>query len=630
MPQSPSSLVRRAFWGGFAPDPIQTVSEWADAHRVLSQKSSAEPGRYRTSRTPYVREIQDLLSTCSPVREVTWMAGAQIGKTETMNNWAGYIIDYAPAPTLLVQPTVDMAKRLSKQRLDPMIAESPRLKDKVADSRSRDSGSTMLSKDFPGGIMILTGANSAVGLRSTPIKNLGLDEVDGYPGDVDGEGDPSDLAIARTRTFARCKIFRTSTPTLAGKSAIATAYENGTAEVYMVPCPFCEVPFRIMWANIVCEVDGDAKTAKCVCHSCGAFIDEWHKKKMLAAGEWVATNLDADGSHRSFHLSSLYSPLGWYSWVDAMEGFFKAKSNPDKLRVWVNTVLGEVWTEKGEVPDWKKLYNRREEYTGVPRGGVFLTCGVDIQKERVEYEVVAWGPNHESWSVEYGAIAGETSEEEVWKKLDELLARTWLHESGAEMSLRMMAVDSGYRTQHVYNWTRKYPDSRVIATKGRDTAQQIIAPPKQVDVNFKGAKISRGASVSIVGTNISKSELYGWLNADQPTNPDEDGYPLGYCHFPECHDEEYFKMMCAEQLVYRVHKGYRKYEWEKHRDRNESLDCRILARVVASIVGLDRWKEKDWERAKGMMSVNPSEAAVAPKKKKPRNAGYLGRWQGNR
>lgn len=571
------------------PDPLLTVSEWADKYRMLSQRASAEPGQWRTSRTPYLQDIMDCLSATDPTQTVIFCSGAQTGKTEAGNNWLGYVIDHAPGPIMAVQPTVEMAKRNSKQRIEPLISECPRLRERVKPSRARDSGNTILTKEFPGGVMVLTGANSAVGLRSLPARYLFLDEIDAYPGDVDGEGDPVALAEARARTFARRKIFKVSTPTIAGRSRIAAAYEDSDQRRYEVPCPHCGTYQAIVWKNIKWP-DGKPSEAVLICEGCQRAIQEHYKTKMLAKGRWVARKPErANKKTVGFHLSSLYSPVGWFSWADAAELWEQAQGNQMRLRSFVNTVLGETWKEKGEAPDWHRLYERREsyEFNRVPAGAVFITAGADIQKERIECEIVAWGADKQSWSLDYRVFAGDTSGEAVWKDLFAVLNETFpCEDGGGQMPIRLMAIDSGFNTQAVYNQVRKFPSNRVIAVKGSAWLDTIIGKPAAVDVDTRGRTIRRGVRIWSVGTNLIKTELYGWLRLDAPTDGDE--YPPGYCHFPE-YDSEYFKMLTAEQIVLRqTRNGGRKYEWEKIRDRNESLDTRVYARAAACLLGLDR------------------------------------------
>jgi phage terminase large subunit GpA-like protein len=232
--------ILRTWRRGMRPDPDLTVSEWADQHRFLSSRASAEPGRYRTARTPYLREIMDALSPRHPAQRISFMKAAQVGATEAGNNWIGFVIHHAPGPMLAVLPTVEMAKRTSRGRLDPLISESPALRELVNPARSRDAGNSMLSKEFPGGILVLTGANSATGLRSMPARYIFLDEVDAYPASADEEGDPITLAEARTTTFShRRKVFIVSTPTIRGLSRIEREFEASDQRRYFVPCPHC-------------------------------------------------------------------------------------------------------------------------------------------------------------------------------------------------------------------------------------------------------------------------------------------------------------------------------------------------------------------------------------------------------
>ena len=307
-----ADTLLRLFNNGLRPDSIISVSEWADANRVLSQTASSEPGRFRTSRTPYLKEIMDALSPSSSYEKVVFMKGAQIGGTEAGNNWIGYMIDQAPGPMLVVQPTVEMGKRWSTGRLAPLIEDTPCLRDKVKDPRSRDSGNTVQSKEFPGGQVVITGANSAVGLRSMPVRYLFCDEVDAYPPDADSEGDPLTLAIQRTSTFPRRKIFIVSTPTIQGLSRIEKEFNATDQRYYFVPCPFCGEYQTLKWEQI--KYDSDSAKVVYVCEHCQKYIEEHHKTEMLAAGIWKATKGTANQKEIGYYLNSLYSPVGWMSW----------------------------------------------------------------------------------------------------------------------------------------------------------------------------------------------------------------------------------------------------------------------------------------------------------------------------
>ena len=598
-----------AFWDGLEPEPMLMVSEWADEHRQLSQKSSAEPGKWRTSRTPYLRAIMDALSPASKAQQVVFMAGAQVGKTESGNNWVGYVVDHAPGPMLLVQPTVDIAKRLSKQRLAPLFQETPRLAGKIKDSRSRDSGNTTLMKEFPGGVMIITGANSAAGLRSMPARYLFLDEVDAYPEDVDGEGEPCDLAIARSRTFSRRKIFKCSTPTFKGRSRIEAAYLESNQQRYYVPCPHCGHMQPLVWAQLIYSPKAEPTEAHYVCRDCGALIEEHHKEYMLERGDWVAEQPDQGaGKIIGFHLNSLYSPIGWFSWLDAAKQWVAAQESQSKLRVFTNTVLGETWVERGDAPDWRRLYDRRESYTinTVPAADVlFLTAGVDVQKDRLEVEVVGWCRGKRSYSIDYRVFLGDHTDKGPtgpWAQIDAMLAERWVHPGGVEMQVSVLAVDASAYTMEVRDWARNYPMSRVMAIKGEDGMQTLLTKPRPVDVNLGGKTIKRGLHEWTVGVNVAKAEVYGWLQLARPTVESGQALPAGFMHFPQ-YPQEFFEQLTAEALVSRLVRGYRRYMWEKTRPRNEALDCRIYSRIAAAAFGIDRFKETDWAQLERTLAI---------------------------
>lgn len=603
-----------SFNEGLRPDPELTISEWADQNRVLSKTASSEPGRYRTSRTPPLKEIMDCLSPSSLVEEVVFKKGAQVGATECGNNWIGYIIDQSPAPVLVVLPTVELGKRWSKGRLTPLINDTPCLQNKVKDPRSRDSGNTIQTKEFSdgSGILQITGANSSVGLRSMPVRFLFLDEIDAYPLDVDSEGDPTSLAVRRTSNFSRRKIFKVSTPTIEGLSRIDRDFQNSDQRYYHVPCPHCKQKQVLKWEQIRYD-NNDPSTTRYICEHCDGEIQNHHKTWMLPRGEWIAEKPEVK-KIAGFHLSSLYSPVGWFSWEDAVEQFIKAENDERLLKVWYNTILGETWAEKGDAPDWERLYDRREDYKigVIPEGGLFLTAGLDVQRDRVEAEIVAWGRHKRSWSVDYRVFYGDVSDKDFRESVySEIMDTTYEHSNGADLSVMMLAIDSGYATQDVYNWVRKKPISRVMAVKGQQRASVPLGTPSKVDVTIRGKKLRHGARVWPVGVSLLKSELYHWLKLSRN---EDDTFPNGYCHFPK-YDPEFFKQLTAEQLVTKVVKGYPKHEWQKTRDRNEALDCRIYARAAAIALGVDRWGEKRWRKLEENVGVSsediPSQDAPA-------------------
>ena len=595
---------KRSFARGFQPPPGWTVSEWADRRRKLSKKASAKPGQWSTAHAPYQREIMDCLSDDHPCDTVVFMASAQVGKTEVLLNWAGYTIDIRPSPMMLVLPTVGIAEDFSKQRISGLVTDTPTIATKMGGTRGRSASNTILNKEFPGGMILLRGANSASGLRSVPVQKLAMDEIDGYPKDVDGEGDPVKLAEARLRTYgSRRKAFYCSTPTIKDQSRIEEAYEETDQRKYFVPCPHCGCSQILRFPQLKWP-SGEPENAAYECEACEELIDEHEKTKMLAGGNWVSTSEDGKPGKIGFHLNAIYSPAGWISWADIASEFIESKSNPLRLRTFVNTILGETWESKGEQPDWEKIYGRRERYHHgtVPEGAVVLTAGVDVQQDRLEVEVVGWGKGLESWSVDYQVIQGKPSELAVWEELDKIRTKHYPHELGEALTVSAMFVDSGYSTQNVYAYCRRNHPREVMAIRGRDNLNVPIGNPRAVDFTQDGRKIHGGAKFRYVGTNVLKDELYGWLMAPLPGDDEE--YPAGWCHFPE-RAQEYFKQLCSEKLVVKTVRGRTAYTWEKTRDRNEALDCRIYARAAAVSLELDRYSASRWQTLREQLKHKP-------------------------
>lgn len=613
-----AEAVERSFWEGLRPDPLLTVSQWADQRRWLSPKASAEHGQWKTTRTPYLRRPMDDLSATTRVREVTLVFGSQMGKTEMLLNWLGYIADIAPGPSLFVQPTIDMAKRYSKTRIQPMIDATPSLREKVADPKSRDSGNTMLMKDFPGGQLILGGANAAGGLASMPIQNLGGDETDRWPPDVDEEGNPLAIVEARTRTFgSRKKHAWTSTPGRAGTSAIWRKWEESSQNHLLLPCPHCGHRQTLEWERMRWDHKDPGLPGKLlqppvlICEGCGEGISEdaksWWYDPEVWSDDWWEAAFPERTHHQGYHCNALYSPLGWFSWEDAVVKFARAEDNPALMQPFINTVLGLPYNNDGEAPDWEALYNRREGYEigTVPNEVVFLTCGVDVQADRLELEVVGWGPGLESWSLDYQVLAGDTAQPAVWKELSKFVRSEFGRGDGQKLPIRMTAIDSGYRTEEVKRWVRTQAGNRVIAVKGVESQTSVIGTPSRVEVLRNGKALRGGVKIWPVGTSTAKSELYGWLRRRPPEDAAE-GLPHGWCHFPQ-YGQEYFQQLTAERLENTIdRRGYPRFEWVKTRPRNEALDCRVYARAAAALVGADRWSDERWAAEAGGVQDAPA------------------------
>lgn len=600
------------------------VSDWADRHRMLTSRSSAEPGPYRTSRTPYLKAIMDDLSPFSSVARVVFKKAAQIGASESGNNWIGAIADLAPGPCMVVQPTVELAKRFSQQRIDSLFEESPSLRSKIRPARSKDSGNTILMKEFLGGVLVLTGANSAVGLRSMPVRYLFLDEVDAYPGDVGDEGDPVALARARARTFSfRAKEFICSTPKLKGSSRISREYEASDQRKYFVPCPLCDAMQVLDFARLRWQ-PGRPDTVLYQCPVCDGGFGEHHKGAMLERGEWRRTaETVGDPSVHGYHLSGLYSPSGWLGWADIAREWESAASDPDARKTFVNTVLGEEWEEEADaVPDWERLYERRESwpYAIVPERGLFLTAGADVQVDRIEIDVWAWGRGLESWLVEHLVLDGDPGREDLWNRVGEVLGRTWEHATGARLSLQRLAVDTGFATQAVYRWARGQDRATVLPVRGVGAYDRLVpvSGPTAVDINAtiggthgtkRERRVKGGLSLWTVSVSFFKKELYKHLGLAKPTGEQfAQGFtfPAGYVHLSDVVSDEWIKQLVAEQqVIVRSRRGFAtRTEWRQLRPRNEALDCRIYARAAVWLAGADRWSENRWRSLEEQLGLD--------------------------
>ena len=624
------TVWRAAFMDGLRPEQPLTVSEWADKHRRLSSKASAEPGPWRTNRTPYLKEPMDCLSTTSTVQRVVMMFAAQTGKTECGSNWLGYVIAHAPGPMLLVQPTVEMAKRLSKQRLESLISETPCLSERIAPSRSRDSGNTMFSKEFAGGMMLLTGSNSAVGLRSTPCRYIFCDEIDAFPADVDGEGDPVSLAEKRATTFARRKILLTSTPTVKDFSRIEAEYERSDQRRFYVPCPCCDAMQWLKWPQLKWEKN-DPATAAYECEVCRERFAEIHKPAMLRRGEWRAT-ASSDGKTAGFQLSGLYSPLGWLSWADMVDDFLRAKTDAPMLKSFVNTRLAETWEEDfASKVSADVLLERCEPYKAgvLPDGALAVTIGVDVQGgggsagDRLAVSVWAWGRDEEGWLIDHQEIHGDPCRPEVWKQLDLLVLHDWEHVSGGKLRADVVAIDSGgHATAEVYQYARERAGAGVIAIKGQSQrGKPPIGKASKVDINAQGRTLKRGAAVFPVGGDTVKTTLFGRLKHNE-RGP-------GYLHFHAQTGAEYFEQLTAEKQALRYVKGFPVREWvKKPSARNEALDCLVYAYAALNRMYQRYDRRTMWDQLeKRMEGAGKKKKPLRSKQQTPTGAtGFVSNW----
>ena len=565
----------------FKPPEKLTLDEWSDKYRRLSPESSAEPGIWRTDRTPYLREPMRAF-TDPKVKNIVMVASSQIGKSEFELNAIGYIIDQAPGSVMYVQPNLDAARKFSRQRISPMIRDSAALKNKVHNIRSRNSGNTILQKSFPGGMLTITGSESPSALASIPARYIIGDERDRWAKSAGTEGDPWELLKARQATFYNAKSIEVSTPTIKGASPIETSFLLGTQERWCHSCPECGQYTNIVWDKIrfdsTYKIINNKKFYEVsnigfACPYCGAISSEETMRKQPA--KWIPENPDAyEKGVRSFWLNAFSSP--WKPWKEIILAFLEAKEYPEKLQAVFNTLLGELWEDRGDLMEEDEMLSRRENYGAeLPEGVLALTCGVDTQDDRLEYEVLGHGFFKETWGIYKGYILGRPDNAEVWEQLDEVLDRVYKFANGQGLKISMTFIDSGgHFTQEVYEQCRLRQYKRVFAIKGKggENVPYISTKPSKVVINGDSKRM---AWLYVLGVDAGKAIIMSNLRAETP-GP-------SFCHFPK--DEErgydlnYFNGLLSEKLVLSKTKTGNRWTWEKipGHQRNEPLDCRNYA-----------------------------------------------------
>jgi len=589
----------------WAPPPKLKVSEWADSYRRLSSEASSEPGQWRTDRAAYQRGIMDAFNEAG-VETVVVMSSAQIGKTEFLLNIVGYHSHQDPAPMLMIQPTLEMAETVSKDRLAPMIRDCPSLTGVFGDVKSRSSGNTLRHKVFPGGHITLAGANSPASLASRPVRVVLFDEVDRYPVSAGAEGDSVSLGRKRAATFWNRKILLTSTPTVKGASRIEYAYEASDQRRYWVPCPHCEEFQVLMWRQVHWD-KGKPETAHYACEHCGGVMHERDKHKMLTGGQWRADK--PGGKTAGFHISELYSP--WRRWEEMVADFLEAKDDSEMLRTFVNTSLGETYEEQGDSVDPSSIMARAYDFGEViPADVCVLTMGVDVQHDRLELELVGWNADGESWSIDYQAIVGDTSKAAPWQELTQYIEQTWPHASGPLISVSSVCIDSGDQTQTVYDYCASHIGRRLYAIKGVAGEGKPVADlPKK-----KRTASGRVFHFMTIGTDAAKTAVYQSLSKGE-AGP-------GYCHFPLHRGEEYYFQLTAEQVQTKFRNGFPHRVWVKTRARNEALDCRIYAYAAFKRLPKSSMKPimSRMERGAGTAASQPRTAPSRPSR--PRSSAF--------
>lgn len=586
--------IERSTYELFMPPKPLTVSEWADKCRVLTSETSSVTGPWRTDRAPYQREVMDAF-TQPDVFRIVVMASSQVGKSEIELNMIGWAIDTDPGPILHVSPNEKTIEDMSKRRITPMINASPTLRRKVYKAKGRDASNTISIKTFPGGSLTLVGSNSPADLASKPVRYIIMDEIDRFARSAGAEGDPVELAERRTETFrANRKIVMVSTPTIKGKSKIEDAYMSGTQEEWHTECPHCKQYSFIRFHEHVRfdyerYKDKSGKTQFIVtnprwkCPTCLREIPEADVKRLPA--KWVVQNERAlENGVRSFRLNVFMSP--WSNWRETCLKFLEAKekNDPELMKTFVNTYLGESWElrETNGVPE--TLYARRERYEAeVPEGVLLLTMGIDTQDNRLEYEVVGWGRDGESWGISRGIIPGRADTPQPWITLDGLLDREWQHALGVKLKIVRAFIDSGgNQTQAVYDETAKRKHKRLWAIKGRAGENQPY-----VSLMKDARNLKRGQVAFIIGVDSGKDAImYSAMEVTQP-GPNYAHFPINY---EAGYDMEFFNGYISERKVVRRARGQTTVAWEKTYARNEPLDCRNYAQAA--------YRSHNWDYAK--------------------------------
>lgn len=569
-----ANMVANNLLAGLKPPPDMTISQWAEEYRILSGSASSEPGRWSNARTPYLVEIMDELSPQSSATDVVFMKGSQIGGTEVLINTALYYIKHYPSPIGQFQTTEQTAKRFLKQRENPAFTAMGI--DKLF------YGDEMYLKEFPGGALITGWSNSPSNLRSMPIRIALCDEISEWAKDCGGQGDPCELVKRRTTNFPRKKRFWNSTPGIDGECNITEKFRLGDQRHYQVPCPHCGVLHKWLWSNIVWDRDAEGnhlpRTVRMRCPHCGKEYGEHYKTDLMAQGQWVAEN--QNGAYPSFHINALYSPLGWYSWENAVTDFLEAQGDVNKMKSFTNNILGEAWNIDGGMQvDQFGLMERCEDYDAeVPEGVLVLTAGVDTQDDRLEVEIVGWGVGLESWGITNRVLVGDPSQPAVWELLDNILKAGYINSEGNRMYVASTLIDAGgHKTDYVYRFTAQREWRNVFASIGKaGIGRPIASRPRETK---KSAMI--GASVVPVGVDTAKDQLFDWLTKERVC--------AGYCHFPrnDEYNNEFFAQLTAEKRVKHYVRGNLVWGYKKTRERNEALDRRIYARAALDLIGVD-------------------------------------------
>lgn len=615
--------IIRAALARLAPPPLLTVSEWADAERILPE-TSAEPGPWRTARVPYMRGVMDAVNDPA-VETIVFKKSAQVGGSEGLLNVLGYCMVHDPRPMLLVQPTIDMAEAFSKERLARTIESTPVLAARVREGRGPGLESTLRNKVFPGGFLALAGANSAASLAQRAVRLLLCDDLDRFPVELENEGDPVDLAIKRTTTFWDRKILLVSTPTVKG-ARIDARYEESDRRRFFVPCPRCGHWDYLTWfdpehMSIVFE-RRDPDTAHLVCRACGGRVDEHERLAMIGRGQWRPT---AESRIAGFAIWEAYSP--WSSLREVVaKGLAARARGRHAIRVWVNATLGEAFDDDVQRAEPQGLLARAEDYGAgieVPEGVACLTAGVDTQDDRFELLVEGWGMNEEKWVIDWRQIPGDPKHAESKAALLLALSRRYAHALGPDLPIIATCIDSGgHRTDDVYDFVLAYQHLHFhpYATIGRAglSGKPIVGPPS----DKRYGKHARPVGLRTINLDDAKATTLSDLQLTVP-GP-------GYWHLPrgrETIDQAFVAQLTSEQKVTQKNKktGAVYETWVKVRDANHAWDCAILNFAAFKLVNPNIPQMLERIRQASQVVAQPAPTGSAPASPPPPPAQAPGR-----
>ena len=611
-----------------APRPHLTVSQWADQYRWLSQKGSGEPGKWKTERNPMLREIMDVLSVQSDVRRIVIMKPAQVGITEACVNWIGYVMQHAPAPLMVLLPTLENRDAWITQKLNPLLLETPIIQDLFDARRERDASNSRDAKDFPGGMLFLSGGNSPNSYAQRSARYVILDDLDRFPEEVGEEGHPVALARNRAKAFARYKLLLISTPTVRDASHIEAEYVKSDMRHYHVPCPHCGEVQQLEWKHLKwpdhCATSGHVTNVWYVCPHCGGCIEEHHKPEMLAKGRWVADH--PERKTRGYQINGLYAPIGLgKAWIELAQEFLDAQKDPIALKSFINTELAETWEDRSHQLKPAHLAERAGPQLAreIPRGCLLLTAAADVQRgTRLELQVLGHGPAPDGrglihWTIDYIVIPGDPARAEVWERLAEHLNRPYTNGCGREMVIEATAIDEGdgYHTDDVRAFCMSGLARRLMSVKGLNRPSKSIMPkaPEPTDLKRNGRADKRGALTWSVGTDVVKNYLISKLGADAELPREQQRI-----RFHAELENEFFEQLLAESF------DPSRNRWiKKAGRRNEALDTWGYAWYAAHHpqVGAQRKTRKEWEALAAMLeppplpdgTIPPPDPVIAPK-----------------